>query len=81
MRTSYLTVLIAIGLGLSGCARNQPARRDDSAAHEAGRDAYKAGETIKKGAKEAAHEIHEAGKDFREGWSEARKDDPKRRKQ
>ena len=65
---------LALALGLSGCAR-----REEPTARQAGREAYEAGQTIKKGAKEAAREIRDAGKEFREGWKEARREDPKRR--
>ena len=71
MRTSCLLTLLAIALGLSGCAR-----REEPTAREVGREAYQAGQAIKKGAKEAAREIKEAGKEFREGWNEARRKDP-----
>jgi hypothetical protein len=72
MRTSYLTAAVALAIGLSGCAR-----RDEPTAREAGREAYEAGQAIKKGAKKAAGEIREAGKEFREGWNEAKREDPK----
>jgi hypothetical protein len=72
MRRSYLLSALVIGIGLTGCARDEPKAR------EAGREAYEAGQAIKKGAKEAAREVREAGKEFREGWNEARRDDPKR---
>lgn len=75
MRRSYLVAALALGIGLTGCAR-----REEPTARDAGREAYQAGQAIKKGAKNAAREIREAGKDFREGWNEARRDDPKRRK-
>lgn len=71
MRRSYLLTMLAVAIGLSGCAgREEPTARD------AGREAYQAGQAIKKGAKEAAREIKEAGKEFREGWNEARRKDP-----
>ena len=74
MRKSYVVAALAIGIGLTGCAR-----REEPTAREAGREAYEAGQAIKKGAKEAAREIREAGKEFREGWNEARREDPKRK--
>ena len=70
---SSLIPLLALAIGLSGCARHE-----EPTAREAGREAYEAGQTIKKGAKEAAREIRDAGKEFREGWKEARREDPKR---
>jgi hypothetical protein len=79
MRTSYLTVILALGLGGAACTRHDQ-HRADSTAQQAGRDAYRAGQAIKKGAKEAAKELRDAGKDFRQGYSEARREDPKRPK-
>jgi hypothetical protein len=76
MRRPYLFTVLAIAIGLSGCAR-----RDEPTARDAGREAYEAGQAIKKGAKKAAREIKEAGKEFREGWDEARRKDPGARKQ
>jgi hypothetical protein len=63
--------MLAVAIGVSGCAR-----REEPTARDAGREAYQAGQAIKKGAKEAAREIKEAGKEFREGWNEARRKDP-----
>lgn len=78
MRTSYFISVLAIALGLSGCARHDTDRRGEPAARQAGREAYQAGQTIKREAKEAAKELRKAGKNFRDGWSEARREDPKR---
>lgn len=75
MRRPYLFAVLAIAIGLGGCAR-----REEPTARDAGREAYEAGQAIKKGAKKAAREIKEAGKDFREGWNEARRKDPDTRK-
>jgi len=77
MRTSYLATALALGLGLAACARHDPPRREEPAARQVGREAYRAGEEIKHGAKKAARELRDAGKEFREGWSEARHEDPK----
>jgi hypothetical protein len=71
MRRPYLLTVLAVAIGLSGCARHE-----EPSARDAGREAYEAGQAIKKGAKKAAREIKEAGKDFREGWNEARRKDP-----
>lgn len=49
--------------------------RDDSAARQAGREAYRASKDLKKGAKRAAHDLRTAGKQFREGWKEAHEAD------
>jgi hypothetical protein len=74
MRRSVLFPALALVIGLNGCAR-----REEPTARQAGREAYQAGQAIKKGAKEAAREIRDAGKEFREGWKEGRREDPKRR--
>jgi predicted small secreted protein len=71
MRRTYLLTVLAVAIGVSGCAR-----REEPTARDAGREAYQAGQAIKKGAKEAAREIKEAGKEFRQGWNEARRKDP-----
>jgi hypothetical protein len=76
MRTLCLVVLVVTGLGLASCARED---HNSPAARRAGRDAYKASQQIKKGAKEAAHELRDAGKEFKEGWSDAKQQDPKRK--
>jgi hypothetical protein len=73
MRTLYLALVIAAGLGAASCNRN----RNEPAAHQAGREAYKATQQIKKGAKEAAKELHSAGKQFREGWKEQKQAPPR----
>lgn len=70
---NYLLATLALAVGLTGCAR-----RDEPTAKEVGREAYQAGQKIKKGAKEAAREIKEGAKEFKEGWNEAKRDDPKR---
>jgi predicted small secreted protein len=75
MRTSCLLTILAIAISLSGCAR-----REEPTAREAGREAYQAGQAIKKGAKEAAREIKDVGKEFSEGWKEAQRKDAKPRK-
>jgi hypothetical protein len=78
MRSSYLLTTLALAVSLTGCARRDQPRRDESAAHEAGREAYHAGQEIKRDAKKAEKEVRKAGKDFREGWDEGRREQPKR---
>ena len=80
VRNPYLILILIAGLGVAGCARNDE-RRDDSAARQAGRDAYHAGQEVKKGAKEAADDARKAGKEFKEGWDEARRNDRGRNRQ
>ena len=67
------------GVFLSACTRTEQ-RRDDNSARQAGREAYRASQDVKHGAEKAAKELRNAGKEFREGWSEARREDPPRRK-
>jgi hypothetical protein len=79
MRSSYLLTTLALAVSLAGCARRDQPRRNESSAHEAGREAYQAGQEIKRDAKQAGKEVRKAGKDFRDGWDEARREQPKRR--
>jgi hypothetical protein len=74
MRRSVLFPALAFAFILGGCARHE-----EPTARQAGREAYQAGQAIKKGAKQAAREVRDAGKEFRDGWKEARREDPKRR--
>ena len=79
MRASVLALVFATGLMLTSCKRD--ARRDDPAARQVGRDAYRASEEIKRGAKKAGQELRKAGEEIRQGWNEAkRKDDSRPRK-
>jgi outer membrane lipoprotein SlyB len=50
MRISCITLAIA-AFALMGCARNDSAHRDDPAARQAGREAYRATQDIKRCAK------------------------------
>lgn len=79
MRTSYLIPVVAVGLGLSSCNR-QDTRRGEPAARQVGREAYDASQDIKRGARKAAKEIRDAGKELRKGWKEAQREDPERHK-
>ena len=69
MRTSLIGILVLAAETLTSC--NQTARRSEPNARQAGRDAYRATQNLKKDAKEAARQLHEAEEQFREGWSEA----------
>ena len=78
MRILCLAPVVVAGLFLTGCTRTEE-RHDDTAARQAGREAYRASEDVKHDAEKAAKELRNAGKEFREGWSEARHEDPPRR--
>jgi len=80
MRVSRLVLSITLSAVLWGvsCKRSDTPR-DNTAARQAGRDAYHATQEIKRGAKQAAKEIRNAGKEMREGWNDAKRTDPARR--
>ena len=78
MRFCGLFLMLAAGLTLTSCSRDNP--RDDPAARKVGRDAYRASEEIKRGAKKAGQELRDAGKEIRRGWNEAKHEDPPRKK-
>ena len=80
MRISCIAFLVFLGLGLISCNRGDTARRDHTAARQAGQEAYRASQELKHGAKEAVHDLRDAGKDLREGWTEAKHEDSTRRK-
>jgi hypothetical protein len=77
MRTCYIALLLAGGLGLTSCNRTDEPRREP-AARQAGREMYRATQDVKRDAKEAGQQLKKAGKEFREGWSEAKHQDPPR---
>lgn len=58
---------------------NQTPRREQPNAREAGRDAYRASQKLKREAKDAAHELHDAEEQFRAGWNEASHEDNSRK--
>lgn len=69
MRVWYIGLVLMAGAGLSSCSR-----RDEPAASQAGREAYRTSQEIKRGAKKAAKELQRAGKELREGWNEAKRE-------
>jgi hypothetical protein len=75
MRSLYITLVLAAGVGLSSCARDDTAHSNEPAAHRAGREAYRASQDIKRGAKKAAEEINKAGDQLRDGWNDAKRQD------
>ncbi len=74
MRPSALTIVLAAGLALAGCARQDD--HHEPAARELGREAHHAADDIKRGADKAAQEARQAGRNFREGWNEGKHDPP-----
>jgi len=80
MRYWFSTFLLAAAVTLMSCDTQTTPRRDDEAARQAGREAYRASKDLKRDAKEAARELHNAGKEFREGWTQAQHEDEARRK-
>jgi hypothetical protein len=75
MRTSLIAVFCFVGLTLTSCNIGSAPQPD---ARQAGRDAYKASQDLKKDAKEAARQLQNASKEFREGWKEAQQRDANR---
>ena len=73
MRTLGTLAMLAVGLTMASCKRE--AHRDEPAARQVGRDAYRASKELKRGAKEAAQELRKAGKELREGWNDAKRDE------
>jgi len=78
MRAFGFSALFIAGLMLTSCGRSS--HRDEPAAREVGRDAYRASQDIKHGAKKAGQELKKAGKELREGWNEAKREDTRRKK-
>ncbi|MCU1236676.1 MAG: hypothetical protein JWP63_4643 [Candidatus Solibacter sp.] len=70
MRVGGLFFILAAGLAISSCNRDEPAAR------QVGRDAYRASQEVKQGAKKAGQELRSAGKEIREGWNEAKHENP-----
>jgi hypothetical protein len=79
MRSCGLFIMLAAGMVFTSCTRDDR-RNNDSAAREVGRDAYRATEELKRGAKKVEQDARKAGKDVREGWNEAKHEDPPRKK-
>lgn len=73
MRTLLIGLSCWIGLGLVSCTREDKSQGNDPAARQAGREAYRASQDLKRDAKQAAQELRKASKEFREGWSEEKK--------
>ncbi len=77
MRGIVLISLCAGGMALAGCNSD---RRDEPAAHRAGREAYKLNQEGKKAAKELGRDLKNAGREARQGWNEAQRQDQERKK-
>ena len=78
MRTFCIPVLLA-GLSLVSCTRRDTVRREEPSAREAGREAYRATQDLKRGAKKAAQELRDAGKEMKQGWNEAKRADQRKK--
>lgn len=78
MRFSCTAMLLLLGLGLVSCSRDDADYRAHDAARQAGREAYRASQEVKHGAKAAAQDLRNASKEFRDGWSEAKHNDRNR---
>jgi hypothetical protein len=74
MRSWRVFFVLAAGVAFTSCNRDN--HRDEPAARQVGRDAYRASQELKEGAKKAEQELRNAGKEVREGWNEAKKDSP-----
>jgi hypothetical protein len=73
VRWVVVRVLVAVfALVLGGCHRHERQQPDDrSAAHEAGREAYKLSQETKRLAKAAGRELRQASKEAHKGWVDA----------
>jgi type II secretory pathway pseudopilin PulG len=81
MRASSIAFVLAATLALISCNRSSETQRRDSTARQAGREAYRATQNIKKGAKETTEELRKAGRELRQGWEDAQREDKTRRKE
>jgi len=73
MRRVEARVLVALfALFLAGCHRHERQQPDDrSAAHEAGREAYRLSHETKRLAKAANRKLRQASKEAHQGWVDA----------
>jgi len=77
MRTFFAIFLIIFGLGLVSCERDRETnRREAPNAREAGRQAYRASQDLKRGVQNAEKDLEKATREFREGWNEAKHQEP-----
>jgi hypothetical protein len=74
MRTFGSLFILAAGLIFTSCNRDD--HKNEPAAREVGRDAYRASQELKEGAKKAEKELRDAGKEVRQGWNEAKRHEP-----
>ncbi len=61
-------------VAINSCTQ-APRRDQQPNAREAGREAYRASQKLKREAKDAAHQLHQAEEEFRQGWGEASRED------
>jgi hypothetical protein len=69
--------LLALVIAFTACERDARYRHDESA-REAGRQAYRTSQQIKRGAREAEQDLRDASREFKEGWEQARHDEESR---
>ena len=67
-----IPALACLALSLTSCNQTYDRQPDT---RQAGREAYRASQELKKDAKRAAQDLRQAGKNFREGWNEAARED------
>jgi len=73
-----IPALACFGLSLTSCSQSYDRQPDT---RQAGREAYRASQELKKDAKRAAQDLRNAGKNFREGWNDAQREDRTRRRE
>ena len=74
VRMWVVTLTTFLLLGLGGCTREDQ-QSADSAAHKAGKAAYKVAQETREGAEKAGRKLRKAGEEAREGWQEAKHED------
>ena len=74
VRMWAVTMISFLLLGLGACT-HEDQQSADSAAHKAGKAAYKIAQETREGAEKAGRKLRKAGEDAREGWNEAKHDD------
>ncbi|MFN7994232.1 MAG: hypothetical protein U0Q18_11545 [Bryobacteraceae bacterium] len=77
MRLWTVGFVAAVVLSSGGCTRD----KEEPAARQIGRDAYKLKQNLKQGAREAAQELRKAGKEAHAGWNEAKQENQSQRDQ
>lgn len=78
MRTCGFILIVLVGLACPACDREH--HREEPAARQLGKDAYRASEEMKHAAKKAGQELRKADKEARQGWNEAKREDTSKSK-